>query len=31
MSNLQGWLDLPADAAAREMSQARAKALGADR
>jgi ferrochelatase len=29
--NLQGWLDVPADAAAREMSQARAKALGADR
>jgi ferrochelatase len=31
MRNLQGWLELPADAAAREMSQARAKALGADR
>jgi ferrochelatase len=28
--NLQGWLAVPADAAAREMSQARAKALGAD-
>lgn len=27
--NLQGWLDLPPDALAREMSQARAKALGA--
>jgi protoporphyrin/coproporphyrin ferrochelatase len=31
MRNLQGWLDLPPDAAARELSQARAKALGADR
>ncbi len=29
--NLQGWLDVPADAAAREMTQARAKALGAHR
>ena len=29
--NLQGWLDAPADAVAREMTQARAKALGADR
>ncbi|MGH8851143.1 MAG: ferrochelatase [Casimicrobiaceae bacterium] len=28
--HLQGWLDMPADAATREMSQARAKALGAD-
>jgi ferrochelatase len=28
--NLQGWLEIPADAAAREMSQARAKALGAE-
>ncbi len=31
MRNLQGWLEMPADAAAREMSQARAKALGAAR
>jgi len=29
--NLQGWLGKPPDAAAREMSQARAKALGAKR
>ena len=29
--NLQGWLDVPADAVAREMTQARAKALGAER
>jgi ferrochelatase len=29
--NLQGWLDVPADAAAREMTRARAKALGAHR
>jgi len=28
--NLQGWLDVPADAVAREMTQARAKALGAE-
>jgi hypothetical protein len=27
--NLQGWLDQPVDAAARETSQARAIALGA--
>lgn len=29
--NLQGWLDAPPEAPAREMSQARAKALGANR
>ena len=28
--NLQGWLDLPPDTPAREMTQARARALGAD-
>ena len=31
LRNLQGWLDKPPGAAAREMTQARAKALGAER
>ena len=30
LKNLGGWLDLPPDAAAREMTQARAKARGAE-
>jgi ferrochelatase len=31
LSNLQGWLDAPADANARALALARAKALGAKR